>query len=75
MKKFLNLIPDITLINKLIIYISSVYFHKSITFYFSNTLNGYMLRTKSLSHDLDKYVNKLSAKDFINKKVGSWPFI
>lgn len=70
MKKFLNLIPDITLINKLIIYISSVYFHKSITFYFSNTLNGYMLRTKSLSHDLDKYVNKLSAKDFINKKVG-----
>ena len=71
MKKILNLIPDINILNKLIAYLTSIYFHKSLTFYFSQTLNGYMLRHKTSSDNISKYVDKINAKIFLKEKLGS----
>lgn len=69
-KNILYYFPDNFIINKIIIYLTSIYFHKSPFFYFSNSLNGYILRNKSTSSFLSKYVNKITAKEYISEKVG-----
>ena len=69
-KNVLNLLPDHPIFNNLIVYVTSIYFHKSLFFYFSKTLNGYILRNKASSDFLSQYVDKIKAKEFIKEKVG-----
>lgn len=71
LKALLHMLPDHPALNAIIVYATSVYFHKSFFFYFSNTLNGYMLREKPSSGSLSRYVDKLTAKDYIKSKVCS----
>jgi hypothetical protein len=69
-KNILNKLPDHPLVNACIVYATSVYFHKSFLFYFSRSLNGYILRNKPSSDFLAKYVDKITAKEYIQEKVG-----
>ena len=70
MKKILELIPDIRFLNILVVYLTSVFFHRSLFFYFSKTLNGFILRNKIQSYSLSKYVDKLEAKKYISNTIG-----
>jgi len=71
LKKILKYIPDLPGINELIVYLSSVIYHKSLTFYFGNTLNAFLLRSKTRSHALSGYVDKVACKAHIAATAGS----
>ncbi len=70
MRKILQLIPDVRFLNILLVYVTSVFFHKSFTMYFSKTLNGFILRSKTESYSLNKYADKLEAKKYIEDTIG-----
>lgn len=71
MKKLLNLIPNTPWVDRLIVYLTSIFFFRSFTFYFGITLNAYILRSKTQSAHLSNFVDKLEAKAFIGERVGS----
>ena len=70
LRNILNRIPSLPLIDDAIVYLTSVFYHRSLIFYFQRSLNSYMLRSKTRSKDLRSYVDKIEAKDYIEERIG-----
>lgn len=67
----LNKIPCHLFVDKLIVYISSIIFHRSLVYYFGKGLNSYILRNKTSSRALVNFVDKITAKQEVSRLVGA----
>ena len=70
LRSVLNRIPSRPFIDDVIVYLTSVFYHRSLIFYFQRSLNSYMLRSKTRSTDLRSYVDKIEAKGYIEERIG-----
>lgn len=67
----LNKIPCHFFVDKIIVYISSIIFHRSFFYYFGKGLNSYILRNKTSSRELVNFVDKITAKQEVSRLVGA----